>query len=280
MRITVGHSDLAVKSFVFNGGEVQVRIDFGCGPSFIGDASVVINENITSSDALMGVLLVTDALRRQYGAEVPIELVAPYLPYARQDRVCYPGEALSVRVLCDILNAQRYRSVTVWDAHSDVSLALLDNVHHRTADQVLGDFNLKAILDGAILVAPDAGAAKRTASCAKMLNLPYITAEKIRNPMTGEITGTVVHSEHVVDRNFLIVDDICDGGRTFIELAKVLRTLTNGDIFLYVTHGIFSAGFDVFRGLIDRIYVGNSFIKDVPSDLVTKLVTELVPRIV
>jgi ribose-phosphate pyrophosphokinase len=78
-----------------------------------------------------------------------------------------------------------------------------------------------------------------------------------------------VYSEHVRDHNFLIVDDICDGGRTFIELAKVLRPLTNGSIFLYVTHGIFSQGLDVFKGVIDHIYTANLFNPSHEGELVT-----------
>jgi ribose-phosphate pyrophosphokinase len=65
-------------------------------------------------------------------------------------------------------------------------------------------------------------------------------------------------------RDFLIVDDICDGGRTFIELAKVLRPLTSGQVKLYVTHGIFSAGFEALAGL-DRIFVANPFPADLPG---------------
>ena len=57
----------------------------------------------------------------------------------------------------------------------------------------------------------------------------------------------------------MIVDDICDGGRTFTALATELRNITSGPIFLYVTHGIFSHGLDVFKGLIDKIYVANPF---------------------
>jgi ribose-phosphate pyrophosphokinase len=91
--------------------------------------------------------------------------------------------------------------------------------------------------------------------------MPFIQAEKIRDPNTGAITSTKVNIEkHVGDKNFLIMDDICDGGRTFIELAKVLRPLTTGKIMLYVTHGIFSAGLEVFLGYIDEIYCANSWL--------------------
>ncbi len=169
----------------------------------------------------MALLLLTDAVRRHY-ADPAIDLVCPYLPYARQDRVAFPGEALSAAVACRLLNAQGYRSVEVWDAHSDVSLALLDRVRHRPAS----DFAGPIVTARDVIVAPDLGAVKRAAGCARLAGAPLVQAEKTRSTDTGAITGTVVHSEPIGERDFLIVDDICDGGRTFIELAKVLRPLT------------------------------------------------------
>ena len=92
------------------------------------------------------------------------------------------------------------------------------------------------------MVAPDQGAASAPAPARAWPGVPLVHAEKTRDTNTGAITGTLVHSDHIGARNFLIVDDICDGGRTFIELAKVLRPLTDGQVKLYVTHGIFSQG--------------------------------------
>ena len=247
-----------VRAFTFPGGEVQVRIEDPEPPA--APAVAMIRADIAGSDTLMGLLLLTDAVRRQYGTP-PIHLVCPYLPYARQDRVAFPGEALSAAVACRLLNGQDYDSVEVWDAHSDVALALLDRVRHRPAS----DFVAPIVTSEDVLVAPDQGAVKRAAACARLAQAPLVFAEKTRSTDTGAITGTVVHSGPVGGRDFLIVDDICDGGRTFIELAKVLRPLTTGRVKLYVTHGIFSAGFEPLRAHLDRIYVANPFPADLPD---------------
>jgi ribose-phosphate pyrophosphokinase len=50
-----------------------------------------------------------------------------------------------------------------------------------------------------------------------------------------------------------MVDDICDGGRTFIELAKELRGMGAEKVHLYVTHGFFTKGLSVFDGIIDVV---------------------------
>jgi ribose-phosphate pyrophosphokinase len=241
---------------VFSGGEVQVRL------ASRAPLEAIIEAHVRSSDNLMELLLITDALRR--AGTKTIRLLMPYLPYARQDRVCSPGEAHSLRVICDLINAQCYESVEVWDVHSDVATALLDRCTNRTAT----GFLQKAISAGGktVLVAPDAGAIKKVSSLSLTHAVPYVRADKSRDPRTGEITGTVVYSEHIGAADFLIVDDICDGGRTFIELAKALRPLTDGRVNLYVTHGIFSRGTAVFDGLIDNVFVANSFIKELPAN--------------
>ncbi len=262
MRLTIRDRDVPLKVFRFPGGEVQVRIeDEHRDAGWPAERTrAVIDARLRGSDDLMALLMLTDAVRRLYGP-TDIDLVCPYLPYARQDRVAFPGEALAAAVLCRLLNAQDYRSVEVWDAHSDVALALLERVVHRPAS----DFAAAVASPGDVIVAPDRGATKRAGALARLLGAELVTAEKVRSTDTGAITGTTVHCGPVGARDFLIVDDICDGGRTFIELARVLRPLTTGRVKLYVTHGIFSAGFDALRPLIDQVFVANPFPDSLPD---------------
>lgn len=246
----------------FSGGEEHVRVH----TEPIGfDEVVHITAHLRSSSDVMSLLLVTDALRR-LGAQ-RIWLTIPYLPYARQDRVCAPGEALSLRVFCDLINSQGYEWVSVWDAHSDVSMALLRSGGRNVGPE---EFLEHSSIDWTrtVLVAPDAGALKKTAAVAKHFRTSFIRADKTRDPVTGEISGTVVHGgEHLVgDVDLLIVDDICDGGRTFVELARELRKFTSGRVMLYVTHGIFSRGTQVFDGLIDRVFCANPFVDELPAN--------------
>ena len=56
-----------------------------------------------------------------------------------------------------------------------------------------------------------------------------------------------------------MVDDIFDGGRTFVELAKLILPMEPERLELYVTHGIFSKGYDEITQYYDRIYTTNSF---------------------
>ncbi len=243
----------------FSGGEMHVKIMKNGFLKLPGD--LTIKAYLKSSDDVFTLLLLTDALRREY-PDVPVNLEIPYLPYGRQDRVCNPGEPLSLRVMCDIINSQHYKRVRIADPHSDVSLALLDRAE-KIDCLPRKDF---LVSRPTVLVAPDAGARKRVGAVAALWSLPYVSADKVRVTATGAITETVVHSANIGESDFLIVDDICDGGRTFIELAKKLRLLvTTGHVNLYVTHAIFSAGYDALREHIDKMFVSYSFRDDVPD---------------
>ena len=251
----------------FSGGEVGVKFDEVDDLIHNMSNDFFIKADLKSASDLIELIMVTDAIRRLRGHQSPdITLEMPYVPYARQDRVCAPGEAFGIKVLCDIINAQNYKSVHIWDPHSDVTTALLNNVtvmeQYMLFDLYYNpNFQEDTPLPGAdntVLVSPDAGANKKTFKFAQELGIDKVVrADKIRDVSNGKILETIVYSGHIGDKNFLIIDDICDGGRTFIELAKVLRPRTSGKIYLYVTHGIFSQGLEPFRGLIDGIYCPN-----------------------
>ena len=258
--------EISYERLIFSGGEVQVKITGHVSQR----KAITIEAHLSSSDLLIELLLLTEAIRRM--TRQPIKLICPYFPYARQDRVMNPGEALAVKVIAQLINNLGFDSVEVWDVHSDVTLALLDravNYPPQTWVQMIPVDKSKTIL-----VAPDAGAMKKVGAVAKGLGFEMISAEKKRNTKTGEITGTVVHAGvgvHAGNYDFLVVDDICDGGRTFTELAKELKKLTTGRILLYVTHGIFSKGLGVF-GDIDHIYTAMPFPGvDLTSDKLTHL---------
>lgn len=256
--ITNNGSPLPFKSFKFSGGEISVKLLTHKLQTVDAAKPFYIIAHLSSSDKVMELVMLTDALRREYGHNIRIVAEIPYLPYARQDRVCAPGEAFSLGVIAKIINSLNFEMVAVCDAHSDVSLALIDRVEHLPVHEIIKTklFDNDFLHDDGhptVLVAPDAGAIKKVLKIAQVTGLPMVRADKIRDVETGQIKETVVYSDHIGDSSFLIVDDICDGGRTFIELEKVLRPLTNAEVNLYVTHGIFSKGLDVLN-CFDHIY--------------------------
>jgi ribose-phosphate pyrophosphokinase len=259
-----GQGSLRNTTHHFSGGEVQIRLE----ESNLRGESILVTTRIKSSDDLMRLLLVTDALREKGVQEIHIFI--PYLPYARQDRVVRAGEAFSLRVFADILNAQGYASVTVFDVHSDVAPALI-----RRCVVVPNHGFVRKVLEGVHdywLLSPDAGAFKKITLLADALlyseEIAVCTKVRVHG---GAINSVTVSVPDFYGKDVFIIDDICDGGRTFIALAKEIRSRNSGRINLIVSHGIFSYGEEVIRdGGIDHIYTTDSF-KKVESTLITQV---------
>lgn len=232
----------------FPGGEIHVRI-----PKKISRCT--IKASICGSDDLMTVLLLNDAAKRAGAMYVSLELM--YIPYAQQDRVCESGEALSIKVFADLINSCGFNSITVYDPHSYVSTALINNCKIVEVADILTSEKFQSKLDGLIdvLVAPDAGAYKKVLNVSKFGDVPVVHATK--NRVNGEVQSVTLHGD-VAGKNCLVIDDICVGGRTFTELGKALKDAGAGDLSLYVTHGVFSKGLDELNQYYKRIYSTNS----------------------
>lgn len=255
---------VGLKTFDFPAGEIGVKID-GAHWTYAGGVRTpyqTVAARIQSSRDLMALIMITDALRRI--DDTPIRLILPYVPYARQDRVCVNGEAFSLRVFANLINGLGYEKVTVLDPHSDVVGALFDNLTIKTQVQIVNEWpELTARLRApdVVLVSPDAGANKKTAALAGYLgHRDYLRADKKRDLDNGKIIETLVYADDLSGQTIAIVDDICDGAASFIALAKTLKEKKAKAIWLYVTHGIFSKGLDVvFESGIDKVFTTNSF---------------------
>lgn len=254
-----------LKIFVFAGGEVSVKVlnhVMGSG------SHIELKAHIVDSDGILAMMMAVDAIRREYNPKF-LGLTLPYLPYARQDRVCNRGEALSVKVMCDIINSLGFDRVTIDDCHSDVGPALLNNCINTTVWDIIKHTEIVDILcrKDVVLISPDAGSNKKIFTLAKHLyenrgvRVDVIRADKTRDTSTGQILETVVYCDDLTGKTAFIVDDICEGGRTFIELTKALKNKNAHSVSLYVTHGLFTKGLlPLYESGIDNIYTANSWI--------------------
>lgn len=263
LRIKTSIHEINLETFKFPAGEIKVSID----PVFLEGKYEVIAKLYDSND-IMELLLFNDILKRLKIAAP--KLIIPYLPYGRQDRVTDPYGAFSLKVMAELLNNLYFEEIVTFDCHSPVTNALINNLHEVTQDEIIKRYApvefVNNIINQSIIIAPDAGAAKKAYTIASHYKRPFAVAEKIRDIKTGEILHTKIDAG---GKCALIMDDICDGGRTFIELTKALRTNGFEKVYLYVTHGIFSKGLGVFDGLIDHIYMTNTFIEQRDDELIT-----------
>lgn len=241
--------------FKFPCGEVHVQVD----DSVSSDGFYVnVDFEFDGSDSIIELLLVADALNRlDYHVNT---LTIPYVPFSRQDRVCNPGEPLSVKVFANLINSIAAERVLITDPHSDVTTALINNCDVISQSDIFFPIILRNFTNY-VLVAPDGGSLKKIYTLAKKLKARVVECSKQRDVSTGEITHVEVHALNLYGADAIIVDDCCDGGRSFVEIAKHLKGMQPGKIVLMVTHGFFTKGLQVFDGLIDEIYTRKGRVK-------------------
>ena len=237
---------------VYSGGEVKVT------RNQLTNLKGEYLRRIQSSDDLVGLLLFSDILTR---AKQPKEkLVIPYLPYARQDRITDALGDFGLYVFSELVNGLGFKEVVCFDPHSVVAAALIKNLKEVRVDEIVSSSEmLLSAVKTSVLIAPDVGASKRVSRLADTYSVPFVCATKQRDPLTGVLSNVEIYGD-VHGKECLIVDDICDGGRTFVNLSCALRARGANRVSLYVTHGIFSQGLSVFEGLIERIYTTDTFL--------------------
>jgi len=230
---------------------------------------VMIKSRLNSFRDLELIICATQAVRNiQPNKE--IQLYVPYFLGSRSDRKFVEGGVNYLKqVICPIINRQNYSKVITVDAHSDVLEACLNN-YEKISNVQLAKWALSNIdnkngaQDRTMIVSPDAGALKKIYDVAKVFGIRnVVTAGKVRDIVTGNIVKTELPQMNLDGiEQIVIFDDICDGGRTFIELAKVIKEQTEKPIYLVVTHGIFSAGILELSKHFNGVYSTNS-VKDI-----------------
>jgi ribose-phosphate pyrophosphokinase len=279
----------------FPDGQQSIKILSGTYVSYntIKDLEYVkIKSRLNTFRDLELIICATQALK-----EIGVKDIHLYIPYCiggRSDRKFFEGGVNYIKnVIAPVINLQRYSQVEIMDPHSDVLEACINNF--KKIDNLLlvsfalkdyfTDIKGKTHTDYASmnLVSPDAGALKKVFHVAENIGFKgeVIIASKHRNPETGKIDYTSVPlSPNDADKDMFIIDDICDGGRTFIEIAKAIKASQDlssaiqpdryGKIYLIVTHGIFSAGFEELNKFFHRIYSTNS-ISDIDNPQLKQL---------
>ena len=251
---------------------------------------IIIKSRLNTFSDLEIIICATQALK-----EAGVKNISLYIPYcigARSDRKFMEGGINYVKtVIAPIINSQGYSSVTILDPHSDVLEACINNFK-KASNLNLVSFAFGEILledwrktsddisfggwykydwlknPDIVLVSPDAGAYKKIFDVAENFQIKSIaTAVKVRDLETGKILRTEIPNLPISttgkEFRYVIIDDICDGGRTFIELAKAIKEQRpEAKLYLIVTHGIFSAGYAQLGEHFEEIYTTNS-VKDI-----------------
>jgi len=228
------------------------------------------------------IICATQALR-----EIGVKTICLYIPYCiggRSDRKFQEGETNYIKnVIAPIINSQGYEKVIIMDPHSDVLEACINNfekidnlkvVQESLFKHWISDGKIISDMSNIVFLSPDAGALKKVHKVADNFQAKYdvVVCTKHRD-VNGKLSKTTVPlTEELMDKDLFIVDDICDGGGTFINIARIIKENEQfkGRIYLIVTHGIFSRGFEDLAEYFNGIYTTNS-ISDVVDE--NKLIT-------
>jgi ribose-phosphate pyrophosphokinase len=278
------NSDIKYKVSKFPDGQQAITLDLENTVFESGEQAVTIKSRLNSFLDLELIICANQALI-ELGVKhhtLKLKEIALYVPYflgARSDRKFLAGQSNYLKtVVCPIINSQNFSRVTILDPHSDVLEACLNNFQKIT-NVNFASASIKDISkDKITLISPDAGALKKIYDVATAVECnDVIVANKLRDMATGRIIRTEVPGldDTPGQRKFVICDDICDGGRTFVEIAKAIRDIRpkeifNDKIYLVVTHGIFSAGFEELEKWFTGIYTTNS-VKEIESELVNQI---------
>lgn len=258
-KITTPH-DVTKKyeSFAYPGGERQVRLsDSQCDN--VADAKQIVVTSYINNGEVMELALLTDAIHHLNRGRARMQLRLPYLPYARADRRFTDGDCFGLKTFGQMIDSMGYDLVVTMDAHSNVARSYIANLFSVNPEPLIEQAIKLVESDDLIALYPDQGAQRRYGK----LSVPTLSCTKHRDPATGHLSRFSVPPKALLStKNILIVDDICDGGGTFNGIAEALKDHgIKSNLFLYVTHGIFSGGFTKLAEHFTRIFTSDSTIR-------------------
>jgi ribose-phosphate pyrophosphokinase len=145
-----------------------------------------------------------------------------------------------------MINERNFQKVVTLDPHSLATTALIDRLMvpelniRKAIESSYGHAHLTKEYAG--IIAPDLGAQKRAQEAAAHFELPVFQAGKTRDPHTNKLSGFHFFDHLIPDSHYLVVDDLCDAGGTFIGLAEEAHKVYGVKLDLFVTHGLFTKG--------------------------------------
>ncbi len=251
--IKVGNVE--IKQGQFPDGTLLMKFDPN-GDEFDPRGNMLVEWYYENDAELFSLICVKRHLDRVYSYS-DVVLYMPYIPHARMDRVKSDADVFTLKYFCEVINSLNFKLVHVRDAHSNVSLALLDNVVDEGVENYIHKATIASKADA--LFFPDEGAMKRYSDKSEK---PYAFGMKKRDWETGKILGLdIINAENIKDKNVLIVDDICSRGGTFFHAAKALKAAGAKSVSLYVTHlerTVILGEMASTDGLVDHIYTTQS----------------------
>ena len=245
-------SDIDYSISRFPDGEVQITLG-----EFSHKDGVVILCRITNAEELFLLMQVCDILRR-HGIGFVISIY--YLMSMRMDRVMDFDRPFSLSIVCNVLDSLGAMRIGLYCPHSAEYVRFFQHTKVVEISSIIKTNWLQYQL-----VFPDKGARDRYSSSTPIGK--YIFGTKFRDLATGKITSIDIENPDDIDgRPLLIRDDLCDGGGTFLGLAKAIREIkSDAKISIFVDHMVNPRGIENLAKTFDHVQFTNSY-KDWKKD--------------
>lgn len=228
----------------FSDGEVYVRV----AEDIKKQKVFIMGSNLPPAENLVELLFLINACKES-GASF-ITVLMPYFGYGRADHWVKPGEALSAKVMADLIKAAGANKLITVDLHSPQAKGFIKTpIIHLRAQELLAKA-IKIIIRGrtsirkevrpreVVIVAPDHGAILLAKGFAKVLRCQIAWMEKIR-PRPNVAYAGALHGD-VKDKTAVLVDDMIDTAGTIVEAVRRLKEAGAKKIIVAATHPILS----------------------------------------
>jgi len=221
----------------FANGETYCRFEESVRGS---DAFVIQSHTTPINTWVMEQLVMCDALKRASAKRITV--VAPFYPYARQDKKTLAREPISAKLMADLFRAAGANRIIAIDLHTPQIQGYLDApLDHLTALPLLSDhIARRADLDNVTIVSPDAGRVRVAEKYTDRLGTPLAIIHKRRDPRVANDAKVFNVVGAVEGRICVLVDDMIDTGGTIVKAADALFDQGAAEVIVAATHGIFS----------------------------------------
>jgi len=234
---SLGSELIPTDARTFANGEIYARFDESVRGS---DAFVIQSHTSPINEWLMEQLIMVDALKRASAKRITV--VAPFYPYARQDKKGRGREPISARLVADLFKAAGADRIMSVDLHAAQIQGFFDGpVDHLFAMPVLLE-HMRRELDPATLtvVSPDMGRVRVADIWSDKLGVPLAIIHKRRDPLVPNQVSVHEIVGDVNGRVCLLVDDLIDTGRTIVKAAEALKANGATGVVVAATHAVFS----------------------------------------
>ncbi len=212
--------------------EVYVRID----ELVRGDDIFIIQPcSAPVNDHIMELILYLDAFRR--ASAHSINVIIPYFPYARQERMARGREAISARVVANMLENAGASRVVYVDIHAEATQGFFNiPVDPLSAMTIFARRIQEMPLEDPVVVSPDVGRAKLSSRFARLLDLPLVIMHKRRTSFTDTETTAIVGD--IEGKTPIVFDDLIAGGSVLEQVKNLVDAGALPQVIMTITHPV------------------------------------------